>query len=93
VGVASSQRTVEYPLNLWGASCLTLARWPLLTGEQGRRTRLPLSCLTSLPGPLPYTLLQVQMGATISTMQQEWNLLLEGMRRVLRTMWNFLGSG
>jgi len=85
VGVANGQRTVEYPLNLQGASCLTLARWPLLTGEQGRCTGPPLNGLTSLPGPPLYTLLQAQAGATIHTIQQEWNLLPEGVRRVVRT--------
>ena len=83
-GVANGLRAVEYPLNLRGASCLTLARWPLLMGEQGRRTGLPLNGLTSLPGPPPYTLLQAQTRAAISTVQREWNPLPEGVRRVVR---------
>jgi len=51
VGVAGSQRTAEYPLNLQGASCPTLARWPLPTGRQERRTGPPSCGFMSLPGP------------------------------------------
>ena len=71
MGVAAGQRTAEYPLNLQGASFLTLARWPLLMGEQECCTGPPLNGFTSLPRLLPYTLLQVQARAAISTVQQE----------------------
>ena len=55
----------EYPLNLQGASCPTLARWSQTLGGPGRRTRPPLNCLMSLPEPPSYTLLQALLEATI----------------------------
>ena len=50
MGVADSQRTAEYPLNLRGASCPTLARWPLFMGEQEHHTRPPLNGFTTRCG-------------------------------------------
>jgi len=45
---------VEYPLNLWGASCLTLAMVTLPATDRACCTGPPRRCLTSLPGPLSY---------------------------------------
>jgi len=52
-----------------------------------RHTGPPLNCLTSLPEPPCYTPLQARPRATISALQQEWNLLPEGLRRVMRMTW------
>ena len=46
-GSPEAQSPKEYLLNLQGATSLTLARWPLPAGGEGRRTGPPLMSFTS----------------------------------------------